>query len=58
MPYKYTKVMFRSPNGNGDFFDIVPAVLWENTAVIFLLIICPGYKLWTSTELIKKMISL
>ena len=54
MLYKNTKVKFRSPDGNTDYFDIVEGVLQGDTLAPYLLIICLEYLLRTSVDLMKK----
>ena len=53
MPYKNTKAMVRSPDGDSDFFDILPGVLQGDTFVD-LFIICLDYVFRTSIYLIKE----
>ena len=42
--YKNTKVMFRPPDGDTDFFDIVTGVLEGDTLALYMLIICRDYE--------------
>ena len=46
--------MFRSPNSDSYFFDIVTRILQGDTLAPFLFIICLDYVLRTSIDLIKK----
>ena len=39
--YKNTKAIFRSPDGDTDFFDIVIEVLPRERLVPYFFIICP-----------------
>ena len=54
MLYRNTKVKFRSPDGNTDFFDIVAGVLQGDTLAPYLFIICLDYVLRMSSDLIKE----
>ena len=53
MLYKNTKVEFRSPNGDKDYFDIVASVQQRDTLAPYLFIICLDYVLRTSIDLMK-----
>ena len=48
------KAIDHLPDGNTNFFNIVPGVLRENTLVPYMFIICLDYVLWTSIDLIKE----
>ena len=52
--YESTKTIFRSPDGNFDFFDTVTGVWQEDTVTPFLLIICLDYVIRTSIVWIKE----
>ena len=54
MLYKNTKVKVCSPNGDTDYFDIVPAVLQGDTLALYLFIICLDDMLRTSIDLMKE----
>ena len=54
MLYKNAKVIICSPDGDTDFFDIVPGVLRGDTLAPYLFIIFLGYVLRTSIDLIKE----
>ena len=54
MLYKNTKVKFRSPDGNADFFDIVAGVRQGVTLAPYLFIICLDYVFQTSVDLMKE----
>ena len=49
-----TKVKFRSPDGDTDYFDIVAGVLQGDTLAPYLLIICLDYALRTSIDKLIK----
>ena len=40
MLYKNTKIKVRSPDGDTDYFDIVPGVLQGDALASYLFIIC------------------
>ena len=48
------KVKVYSPDGDTDYFGIVPGVLQGDTLAPYLLIICLDYVLGTSTDLMKE----
>ena len=50
MQYKNTKVNVPSPDGDTDYFDIVPGVLQGDTLAPYLFIICLDYVLMTSID--------
>ena len=52
--YKNTKAMFRSPNGDTDFLDIVAEVLQRDILSPYLFIIYQDYILRMSIDLIKE----
>ena len=52
--YKNTKVKVRSPDGDSEYFDIVPGVLQGDTLAPYLFIICLDYVLRTSIDKIKE----
>ena len=54
MLYKNTKVKFRSPDGNTDYFDIVAGVLQGDTLAPDLFIICLDCGLQMPIELINE----
>ena len=54
MLYKTMKAMVPSPDGDNNFFDIVTGVLQGDTLAPNLFIICLGYIIWMSIELIKE----
>ena len=54
MLYKNTTSMVRSPDGDTDFFEILPGVLQGDTLAPFLFIICLDYALRTSLDENKK----
>ena len=45
MVYKNTKAMFRFPDGDTNFFDIVIGILRGDLIVLSVLVICRDYKL-------------
>ena len=51
---KNTKVNLCSSDGDTDFFDIVAAVLLGDTLALYFFIICQGYVLRTSIDLMKE----
>ena len=53
MLYKNTKVKVRSPNGDTNYFDILPGVLQEDTSAPYLFIIFVEYVLRTSIDIMK-----
>ena len=53
MLYKNAKVKVRSPDGDTDYFDIVAGVLQGDILAPYLFIICLGYVLRTSIDLMK-----
>ena len=53
MLYRNTKVKFRSPDGDTDYFDIVAGVLLGDTLAPYLFIICRDYVLRTSIDKMK-----
>ena len=53
MLYRNTKVEFRSPDGDADYFDIVAGVLQGDTLAQYLFIICLDNVLRTSIDKIK-----
>ena len=53
MLFKSMKAMVYSPDGNTEF-DNVTGVLQRDTLAPYIVIICQGYILWTSVNLIKK----
>ena len=54
IPYRYTKVKVRSPNGDKEYFDIVAGVLQGDTLAPYLFIICLDYVLRTSIDKIRE----
>ena len=54
MLYKNTKAMARSPDGNFDFFDIIPGILWSDTLAPYTFILCLNNVLRTSRDLIQE----
>ena len=54
MLYRNTKVKFRSPDGDTDYFDIVAGVLQGDTLAQYLFIICLDYALRTFIDKIKE----
>ena len=54
MLYKNMKAMVHLPDGDTDFFNIVAGVLQGYIFVPFLFIICLGYVLQRSLDLIKE----
>ena len=54
MLYKDMEAMVRWPNVDTDFFDNVTGVLQRDTLAPFLFVICLGYILWTSLDLMKE----
>ena len=54
MLYKNTKVKFRPPDGDTDFFDIVVGVLQRNTLAPNLFITCRDFVLRMSIDLMKE----
>ena len=54
MLYRNTKIKFRSPDGDTDYFKIVAGVLQGDTFVPYLFIICLDYMLRTSIDEIKE----
>ena len=54
MLYRNTKVKFRSPNGDTDYFDIVAGVPQGDTLAPYLFIIYLDYVLRTYIDEIKK----
>ena len=52
--YRNTKVKVRSLEGDTDIFDIVAGVLQRDTLAPYLFIICLGYGLRSSIDLIKE----
>ena len=54
MLYKSTKVKFRSPDGDTDFFEIIAGTLWGDTLAPYLFIICQDYVLRTPIDLMKE----
>ena len=53
MLYKNTKIKFRSPNGDTDYFDIVAGVLQGDISHQHLFIISQYYVLKTSIYIMK-----
>ena len=56
MLYKETNAMLCSLDNATNIFDIVVGILFGDTFVLFIFIICPDYVVWTLVDLIKKMI--
>ena len=56
MLYKNTKVKFRSPDGDTDFFEIVVGVLQGDALAPYLFIIFQDFLLRTSIGLLKEHI--
>ena len=54
MLYKNTKVKVRSLDKDTDYLDIVAGVLQRDTLASYLFIICLGYVLRTSIDLMKE----
>ena len=52
--YRNTKVKVRSPDGDTEYFDIVPGVLQGDTLAPYLFIICLEYVLRTSIDKIRE----
>ena len=52
--YRNTKVKVRSPDGDIEYFNIVPGVLQGDTLAPYLFIICLDYVLRTSIDKIKE----
>ena len=52
--YRNTKVIVRSPDGDTEYFDIVAAVLQEDTLAPYLFIICQDYVFRTSIDKIRE----
>ena len=52
--YRNTKVKVRSPDGDTEYFDIVPGVLQGDTLASYLFIICLDYVLRTSIDKIRE----
>ena len=52
--YRNTKIKFRSPDGDTDYFDIVASVLQGTTWTPYLFIICVDYVLRISIDKIKE----
>ena len=52
--YRNTKVKVRSPDGDTEYFDIVPGVLQGGTIALYLFIICLDYVRRTSIDKIKE----
>ena len=52
--YRNTKVKVRSPDGDTEYFDIVPGVLQEDTLAPYLFIICQDYMLRTLIDKIRE----
>ena len=57
MPYKNTKTIVRSPEGDTNIFDIIAGVLQENTFGSFLFMLGLDNKLRASIDLKKKIVS-
>ena len=53
MLYKNIQVKVPTPDGDTDFFNIVAGVLQGDTLVPYLFIICLGYILTTSIDIMK-----
>ena len=54
MLYRNMKVMFHSPDGDMDFFNIVVEVLQDISLALYLFIICLVYILRILIDLIKE----
>ena len=54
MLYRNTKVKVHSPDGDTDYFDIVPGVLQRDTLAPYLFIIYLDYVLRASIDKIKE----
>ena len=54
MLYKNTKVKVRSPDEDTDFFDIIACLLQGDTLASYMFIMCLGYVLRTSIDLMKE----
>ena len=54
MMYRNTKVKVCSPDGDTDYFNIVPSVLQRDTLALYLFIICLDYVLRISIDKIKE----
>ena len=54
MLYRNTKVKVCSPDGDTDYFNIVPSVLQRDTLALYLFIICLDYVLRISIDKIKE----